>query len=56
MVYWCRSKTCDRVEEFMINAAKMIVKMVVPQWPTPPKKNSGSTDSANPAAVNVNVM
>ena len=31
VVYWCKSKTWDRVEEFMINATKMIVKMVVPQ-------------------------
>ena len=56
VVYWCRGKRWDKVEEFMINTAKMIVKMVVPR---PPININVSVmypmDSANPVAVNVNV-
>ena len=30
VVYWCWSTTWDEVEEFLLNAVKMVVKMVVP--------------------------
>ena len=46
----------DKVEEFMINTAKMIVKMVVPRPPININVSvMYSMDSANPVAVNVNV-
>ena len=56
VVYWCRGKRWDKVEEFMINTAKMIVKMVVPRPPININVSvMYSMDSANPVAVNVNV-
>ena len=42
VVYWFWGKTWDEVEEFMLNAVKMVVKMVGLQWCTLPKKNPGS--------------
>ena len=56
VVYWCRGKRWDKVEEFMINTTKMIVKMVVPRPPININVSvMYSMDSANPVAVNVNV-
>lgn len=49
VVYWCRSKTRDEVEELMLNTVKIVVWHIMSQSVTPcngnapsPEKNPGS--------------